>query len=64
MCLKFKEEIINPSILVSLINDVFELFLFFSNIKREFCGVLDFFFFLNKIWKNKNSQRVVFDAKP
>jgi hypothetical protein len=47
MCLKFKEEIINPSTLVNLINDdfeiIFELFWFASNIKREFCGVLDSF---------------------
>jgi hypothetical protein len=47
MCLKFKENIINPSSLVSLIDDdygmTFELSLFVSNIKREICNVLDSF---------------------
>jgi hypothetical protein len=48
MCLKLKEEIINPSALVNLIDDgfgiAFELSLFASNMKREVCGILDFFF--------------------
>jgi hypothetical protein len=48
MCLKLKEEIINPFVLVILIDDdfgiAFELYLFVSNIKKEVCGVLDFFF--------------------
>ncbi len=39
MCLKFKEEITNPSTLVNLINDdfgiAFELSLITSNIKKE-----------------------------
>jgi hypothetical protein len=47
VCLKLREEIINPSALVSLIDDdfgiAFELFLFVSNIKRKVCGVSDFF---------------------
>jgi hypothetical protein len=47
MCLKFKEEITNPSPLVSLINDdskiAFELSLFASNFRRKVCGVLDSF---------------------
>jgi hypothetical protein len=47
MCLKFKEETINPSAQVSLNNDdsgvAFKLSLFASNIKREVYGVLDFF---------------------
>jgi hypothetical protein len=47
MCLKFKEEIINPFALVSLIDDdfgiAFELSLFASNIKREVHGFLDSF---------------------
>jgi hypothetical protein len=47
MRLKFKEKIINPFTLVSLIDDdfgiAFELSLFTSNIKREVCVVLDSF---------------------
>jgi hypothetical protein len=47
MCLKFREEITNPSTLVNLIDDdfgiVFQLFLFVSNIRRKVCGVLDSF---------------------
>jgi hypothetical protein len=47
MCLKFKEETINPYAQVSLIDDdfgiAFELFLFASNIKKKVCGVLDSF---------------------
>jgi hypothetical protein len=68
-CLKFKEEIINSSAPVNLINDdskiAFELSLFASNIKREVCGVLDSFlsFFLN-FEKKKSSQHVVFDVRP
>jgi hypothetical protein len=49
MCLKFKEEITNPFVLVNLINDDygidFELFLFTSNIRKEVCGV--FYSFLS-----------------
>jgi hypothetical protein len=47
MCLKFREEITNPSTLVSLIDDNFginfELSLFASNIKKEVYGVLNSF---------------------
>jgi hypothetical protein len=47
MCLKFKEEIINPFALINLIDDdsgiVFVLFLFTSNTKREVWGVSDSF---------------------
>jgi hypothetical protein len=47
MCLKFRGKITNPSALVNLIDDdfeiFFELYLFVSNIKREVCGVLDSF---------------------
>jgi hypothetical protein len=47
MWLQFREEIINPFALVSLIDDdfgiAFELSLFVSNIKKEVCGVLDSF---------------------
>jgi hypothetical protein len=47
MCLKLKEEITNPSAPISSIDDdfgiTFELFLFASKIKKEVCGVLDFF---------------------
>jgi hypothetical protein len=58
MCLKFKEKIINPYALVNLIDDdskiAFELSLFASNIRREVCSVLDFFFsFLKKLKKEK-----------
>jgi hypothetical protein len=48
MCLKFRQKIINPSTLVSLIDDdfgiAFDIFLFVSNIKREVYSVLDSFF--------------------
>jgi len=47
MCLKFREEITNPSTLVNLIDNdfeiTFELSLFNSNIRRKVCGVLDSF---------------------
>jgi hypothetical protein len=48
MCLKLKEEITNPFALINLINGdfgiAFELSLFTSNIKKEVCGALDFFY--------------------
>jgi hypothetical protein len=58
VCLKFKEEIINPSAPINLIDDdskiAFELFLFASNIKREVCSVLDYFLsFLRKFEERK-----------
>jgi len=58
MCLKFTEEITNPSTLVSLIDDdfgiTFELSLFASNIKKEVCGVLNSFLsFKKKLKKEK-----------
>jgi hypothetical protein len=58
MCLKFNEEITNPSTLINLINDdfgiTFELSLFASNIKKEVCGVWDSFLsFLRKFEKRK-----------
>jgi len=58
MCLKFKEEITNPSTPVNLIDDdfkiVFEFSLFTSNIRREVCGVWDSFLsFFKKIEKKK-----------
>jgi hypothetical protein len=47
MCLKLREEIKNPFAPINLISDdfkiAFELFLFTSNIRREVCGVLDYF---------------------
>jgi len=69
MCLKFREKFTNLSTLISLIDDdyriVFELFSFASNIKRKVCGALNSFsFFKKKIWKKKNSQHVVFYARP
>ncbi len=49
MCLKFKEEIINPSIPINLITDdfgiPFELSLFASNIKGKSIVFLILFFF-------------------
>jgi hypothetical protein len=56
MCLKFKENIINPLASTNLIDDnsrvVLELVLFASNVKMEACGVLEAFFFcLNRIPK-------------
>jgi hypothetical protein len=58
MRLKFREKIINPSTLVSLIDDdfgiAFELSLFTSNIKRQVCVVLDSFLpYLRKFGKRK-----------
>jgi hypothetical protein len=58
MCLKLKEELRNPFAPVNLIGDdfkiVFELFLFTSNIRREVCGVLDYFLcFQRKYEKRK-----------
>jgi hypothetical protein len=45
MCLKCREEVINPPIQVNLIDDdskiIFELFLFATKIKKEVCGVLE-----------------------
>jgi hypothetical protein len=47
MCLKLGKEIKNPFALVNSISDdsriTFELFLFTSNIRKEVCGVLDYF---------------------
>jgi hypothetical protein len=47
MWLKLREEIKNSFAPINLIGDdfkiVFKLFLFTSNIKREVCGVLDYF---------------------
>jgi len=57
MCLKFKEEITNPSTPVILIEDdsriTFELFLFTSNNRREVCGVLDFLFLFKENLKKE-----------
>jgi hypothetical protein len=68
MCLKFKEEIINPSAQVSLINDdygiSFDLSLFASNIKREVCGVLDSFLSFFKEFENRKAHNMLFFMKP
>ncbi len=57
MCLKLQEEIRNLFAPINLIGDdskiAFELFLFTSNIRREVCGVLDYFLFLKKNMKKK-----------
>jgi hypothetical protein len=58
MCLKFKEEIANPSTLVSLIDDgsriALELSLFVSNIKKKSLWCFGFFyFFKEKLGKKK-----------
>jgi len=67
MCLKFKEEIINPSTLVSLIDDdsgiAFELSLFTCNIRKEVYVVLDSFLSYLKNLKKINSEHVVFDVR-
>jgi hypothetical protein len=65
MHLKFKEKIINPSTLVSLIDDdfgiAFELSLFTSNIRREVCVVLDSFLsYFKNFEKRRSSQHLVF----
>jgi hypothetical protein len=48
-----QEEVINPLTQINLIDHDFgiaiELFMFATNIKREVCGVLEFFFFYNLI---------------
>jgi hypothetical protein len=45
MCLKCRKKITNPLAQVSLIDDdfgiAFALFFFVTNIKKEFCGVLE-----------------------
>jgi hypothetical protein len=61
-----QKEVINPRTQINLIDDdfgiVIELFMFVTNIKREVCGVLEFFSnFLNTM--KKISQHVVFDAR-
>jgi hypothetical protein len=58
MCLKFKEEIINPFAPISLIDDdfgiAFELYLFTSNIISKVYSVLDSFIsFLKSLKKEK-----------
>jgi hypothetical protein len=57
MCLKFKEKVTNPSALVSLIDDdyeiAFDLFLFASNIRREVLWCFGFFFSFKKKLKKK-----------
>jgi len=70
MHLKFKEKIINPSTLVSLIDDdfgiAFELSLFTSNIRRKVCVVLDSFLsYFKKIEKKKvhNILYLMIDSK-
>jgi hypothetical protein len=63
MCLKFKEEIVNPSSLVNLIDDyswiTFELSLFASNIRREVCNVLDFFLFFKRNFEKKKTHNML-----
>jgi hypothetical protein len=50
-----------------LINDdfgiIFELYLFATNIKKEVCGVLEYFLFKKRNEK-KVSQHAMFDVKP
>jgi hypothetical protein len=46
MYLKFKEEIINLSAPISLIDDDYGIVLFAFDIKREVCNVLDSFLYL------------------
>ncbi len=71
MCFKFKEEITNPSALVSLIDDDFgiayELSLFVSNIKKDVFGVFySFLSFLKKIEKRivHNMLSLMLNLKP
>jgi hypothetical protein len=64
MCLKLKEKIANPSTLVSLIDDdfeiAFELFLnFISNIRREVCGVLDSFLSFKNKYEEKHAHNML-----
>jgi len=65
MCLKLGEEIKDPSTLINLIGDdfniIFEFVLrFTSNIRKEVCGILDFFFYSQRKYEKKNSQHVFY----
>jgi hypothetical protein len=66
MCVKFNEEVTNPSTQVNLINDNFridfKLFVFASNIKKELCGVLESFFYLKRNYEKK--KLTTCDVKP
>jgi len=60
---KLREEIINPSAPVNLIDDdfriAFEWSLFASNIKREVCGVLDSFLSFQKKIEEKKPHNML-----
>ncbi len=60
MCLKCRKKITNPLAQVSLIDDDFGigfvLFLFATNIKKEFRGVLEWYFFLLEFFFKKQNS--------
>jgi len=65
MCLKLGEEIRDPFAPVNLIGDdfstTFEFVLrFTSNIRKEVCGILDYFFYSQRKYEKKNSQHVFY----
>jgi len=68
MCLKLGEEIRNPFPLVNLIGDdfriTFEFLNFISKIKREVCGVLDYFVSFQQKYEERKVHKHVFYATP
>jgi hypothetical protein len=68
MCLKLVKEIKNPFPLVNLIGDdfkiTFEFFKLISKIKREVCGVLDYFVSFQRKYEERKAHKHVFYATP
>jgi len=64
MCLKLGEEIRNPFPLVNLISDdfriTFEFLNFISKIKREVCGVLDYFISFQRKYEERKAHNMFF----
>jgi hypothetical protein len=64
VCLKCKEEVINPPTQVNLIYDdygniAFELFLFATNIKKEVCDLLESFFYVLRRYEERKSRNML-----
>ncbi len=68
MCLKLGEEIKNPFPLVNLIGDDFritvEFLKFISKIKREVCGVLDYFISFQRKYEERKTHNMFFMLHP
>jgi hypothetical protein len=64
MCLKFKEEIINPSALINLIDDdfgiAFELSLLLPTSEEKFVVFWIYFFFFKKNLEKKKDHNMLF----